>query len=67
MFTVCSPGSLVGVTSEQEWLERALAAAPPLTGEQRAKLAELLRPVREARAERLREAAQRGEGDGESE
>jgi hypothetical protein len=29
-----------------EWVERQLATAPPLTDEQRTKLAELLRPVR---------------------
>jgi hypothetical protein len=29
-----------------QWVERQLAKAPPLTDEQRAKLAELLRPVR---------------------
>jgi hypothetical protein len=32
-----------------EYIERVLAAAPPLTSEQRAKLAELLRPVRRRR------------------
>jgi hypothetical protein len=30
------------------WVERTLATAPPLTDEQRTKLAELLRPVRKA-------------------
>jgi hypothetical protein len=29
-----------------EYIRRVLAAAPPLTGEQRAQLAELLKPVR---------------------
>lgn len=32
------------------YVQRVLAAAPPLTSEQRAKLAELLRPVRRAGA-----------------
>jgi hypothetical protein len=31
-----------------DYIERVLAEAPPLTDEQRAKLAELLRPAREA-------------------
>jgi hypothetical protein len=31
-----------------DYIERTLAAAPPLTAEQRDKLAELLRPVRAA-------------------
>lgn len=30
----------------RQWIERRLADAPPLTREQRDKLAELLRPVR---------------------
>jgi excisionase family DNA binding protein len=30
------------------WVERTVATAPPLTDEQRTKLAELLRPVRKA-------------------
>jgi hypothetical protein len=33
-------------TRRAEYLRRVLAAAPPLTGEQRAALAELLKPVR---------------------
>jgi hypothetical protein len=31
-----------------EWVERVLAQAPPLSDEQRSRLAELLRPVRQA-------------------
>ncbi|WP_264038822.1 hypothetical protein [Mycolicibacterium hodleri] len=41
----------------QEYLAEAVAAAPPLTPEQRAKLWVLLAPVREHRAEKLRAAA----------
>jgi len=35
-----------------DYVEKVLAEAPPLTQEQRAKLAELLAPVRRATAER---------------
>jgi hypothetical protein len=36
--------------SREDWLRRALAEAPPLTDEQRTKLAELLKPVRRRNA-----------------
>ncbi|WP_197373462.1 hypothetical protein [Mycolicibacterium baixiangningiae] len=32
----------------QEWIDRQVALAPPLTNDQRSKLAELLRPARQA-------------------
>jgi hypothetical protein len=45
-----------------DYIERALAEAPPLTDEQRSKLAELLKPAREAITQaRL---AELGAGDG---
>lgn len=34
------------MTTTTEYVAQVVAAAPPLTAEQRAKLAELLRPVR---------------------
>lgn len=39
---------MTGKTAHDAYVQRVLAAAPPLTSEQRAKLAELLRPVRRA-------------------
>ena len=39
----------VAVLAIKEYIEKTLAAAPPLSDEQRSKLAELLKPVRDAR------------------
>lgn len=46
-----------------EWIERALATAPPLTYEQRTRLAELLRPARDAIAAERRAKALGSGGD----
>jgi hypothetical protein len=40
----------LAVLNIEDYVQRVLSAAPPLTAEQRAKLAELLRPVREVTA-----------------
>lgn len=37
----------------EQWLERTLAAAPPLSTEQRTRLAELLRPARQTMGREL--------------
>lgn len=40
-------GNVCDVLTPDEWVAKALAEAPPLTEQQRTKLAELQRPVRE--------------------
>lgn len=41
-----TPCQEVPFVSREDWLKRAIAEAPPLTEEQRVRLAELLKPVR---------------------
>jgi hypothetical protein len=42
-----TPRTATLTDADREWIVRQVAAAPPITAEQRAKLAELLRPVRQ--------------------
>lgn len=48
----------------QDYIERTLAVAPPLTDEQRTRLAELLRPARELASRRAAVASRIAELDG---
>ena len=42
------PFHIAGAARIAEYIDKTLAAAPPLTAEQRTRLAELLRPARRA-------------------